>query len=152
MLMPELNAATDESVAQVVDAHLAMAASCSPTEVGKKLPENPLDRPLGDEAARRGQEQRRVCAGRTMTHPNRQVTLQRRHNGGVQGHVPGLAKLRVPNRQDSPVEIQITAVQMERFRQSQTRGGDQPEDRRVCGRSQSTLGRKAPGGEKKVAD
>src|SRR5271169_4658840 len=59
MLMPELNAATDESVAQVVDAHLAMAASCSPTEVGKKLPENPLDRPLGDEAARRGKEQRR---------------------------------------------------------------------------------------------
>ena len=152
MLMPELNAATDESVAQVVDAHLAMAASCSPTEVGKKLPENPMDRPLGDEAARRGQEQRRVSSGRAMTRPNRQVTLQRRHNGGVQGHVPGLAELRVPNRQDSLVEIQIAAVQMERFRQAQTGGGDQPEDRRVSGRPQSALGRKAPGGGKKVAD
>src|ERR1700691_6239484 len=95
---------------------------------------------------------RAVCGGRAMTHPNRQITLQRRHNGGVQGHVPGLAELRVPNRQDSKVEIQIAAVQMERFRQSQTRGGDQPEDRRVCGRAQSNLERNTPGGGKKVAD
>ena len=152
VLMPELNTATDESVAQVVDAHFAMAASCTPTEVASKLPENPLDRPLEDEAARGGPEQWRVSSGRAMTCPNRQVTLQRRHNGGVQGHVPGLAELRVPNRQDSLVEIQIAAVQMERFRQAQTGGGDQPEDRRVSGRPQSALGRKVPGGRKKVAD
>ena len=137
--MPELNTATDESVAQVVDAHFAMAASCTPTEVASKLPENPLDRPLEDEAARGGPEQWRVSSGRAMTRPNRQVTLQRRHNGGVQWHVPGLAELRVPNRQDSLVEIQIAAVQMERFRQAQTGGGDQPEDRRVSGRPQSAL-------------
>ena len=87
-----------------------------------------------------------------MTHPNRQVTLQRRHNGGVQGHMPGLAELRVPNRQDSPVGIQIAAAQTERFRQAQTGGGDQPEDRRICGRPLSALGRKAPGGGKKIAD
>ena len=150
VLMPKLNTATDESVAQVVDAHFAMAASCTPTEVASKLPENPLDRPLEDEAARGGPEQWRVSSGRAMTRPIRQVTLQRRHNGGVQWHVPGLAELRVPNRQDSLVEIQIAAVQMERFRQAQTGGGDQPEDRRVSGRPQSALGRKAPGGRKKV--
>ncbi|MGY4403903.1 hypothetical protein [Bradyrhizobium sp. USDA 3315] len=40
MLVPELNAAADEGVAQVMDAHLAMAAPRDPTEVGAKLLEN----------------------------------------------------------------------------------------------------------------
>ena len=43
MLVPELNAATDEGVAEVVDAHLAMAAPGGPTEVGAKLPEDLID-------------------------------------------------------------------------------------------------------------
>ncbi len=52
MLVPELNAAADEGVAQVMDAHLAMAAPRDPTEVGAKLLENLIDPPLRDETAR----------------------------------------------------------------------------------------------------
>ena len=52
MLVPELNAAADEGVAQVVDAHLAMATPRGPTEVGAKLLENLIDPPLRDETAR----------------------------------------------------------------------------------------------------
>lgn len=58
MLVPELDTAANEGVAQVVNAHLAMAAPHGPTKVGAKLLENLIDPPLRDESARRRQEQR----------------------------------------------------------------------------------------------
>lgn len=56
MFVPELDTTTNESVAQVVKAHRAMAAPRGPTKVGAKLLENLTDPPLGDESARRRQK------------------------------------------------------------------------------------------------
>ena len=67
-------------------------------------------------------------------------------------HVSGLAKLRVPDREDALVEIDIAASQVERFRKPQAGGGDQSEDHLVGRWSQSTLRGKAPGGGEQIAD
>lgn len=45
-----------------------------------------------------------------MTRPNRQIEPERGDDGGVYGHIPGLAELRVPNRKDRSGEIDIAAV------------------------------------------
>jgi len=66
----------------------------------------------------------------------------------MHGHVSGLAKLRVPDREDALIEIDIAASQVERFRNAQAGGGDQSEDRLVGRWSQSTVRGKAPGGGK----
>ncbi len=87
-----------------------------------------------------------------MTRPHGHVAIQCRHRGRVHGHVSGLTKLRVPDRQDALIEIDVTTLQVERFRKAQAGGGDQPENRLVSGWSQSTVRGKAPGGGEEIAD
>jgi hypothetical protein len=53
----------------------------------------------------------------------------------MHGHVSGLAKLCVADREDALIEIGIAASQVERFRKAQAGGGDQSEDRLVGRRS-----------------
>jgi hypothetical protein len=66
--------------------------------------------------------------------------------------VSGLTKLRFPDRQDAPIEIDIAASQVERSRKAQAGGGDQPENRLVDGWSQSAMRGKAPGGVEEIAN
>ncbi|RWA88116.1 MAG: hypothetical protein E5W38_08195 [Mesorhizobium sp.] len=48
VFVPQLNTATDEGVAEIVDTHLAMATSSAPTKFGSQLLEDDVVRPLRD--------------------------------------------------------------------------------------------------------
>lgn len=56
MLMPKLDAAADEGVAQVVDARLGVGAARRPAEFGSQLLEHPMDGPRRQRPARRREE------------------------------------------------------------------------------------------------
>lgn len=53
-----------------------------------------------------------------MTRTNLEIAPQRGYDGGMHRHMPGLTELRVTNRKDRAVEIDIAVAQLERFRAS----------------------------------
>ncbi len=53
-----------------------------------------------------------------MTGTKLQIAPQRGYDGGMHRHMPGLTELRITNRKDRAVEIDIAVAQLERFRAS----------------------------------
>jgi hypothetical protein len=82
VLVPQLHAAADEGVAQIVDARRGMATAGGPTQLLALPIEEPMDRALGERGTPGGGQEWPALHRRQVALPQGQILLQGSHRRG----------------------------------------------------------------------
>lgn len=137
LFMPQDQAPHGKAVANVVDPRLSMPAAIHPVQLPSQLLKHsvglPVAQRLAPTHAARTDEERRVKARTHMLPAQRPVGRQWSDCAGMQAYLARLAELGLPNGQERGVQVHVSVIQVERFRDPQTGRGKQPEQRRIGG-------------------
>ncbi len=104
-----------QPMAKVMQARPMRSFGSTQTDLARQLDERPSNRPLGQASAAPGQEETRACGIRAQSLTASRTGLQGVLRCRVERQIARLAELRVANRQHAINEIDVAAIEAQRF-------------------------------------
>lgn len=129
-----------EAVPEVVHARPGVIARTSQPDLARQAPEDTMNILMQQSTTALGDKEVRATARSQMSITPLGVAEQGLTGRRVQGHEARLAELALSNRQHALVEVDVAALQADRFGQAQTRHRDQPEQAIVGPPAQAVAG------------